>query len=30
MFDLIPWKKRDGKEIVSFRRELDNLLESAF
>jgi HSP20 family protein len=30
MFDLIPWRKREGKEIVGFRRELDNLFNRFF
>jgi len=30
MFDLIPWKRREGKEIVDFRRELDNLFNRFF
>ena len=30
MFDLIPWRNREGKEIVGFRRELDNLFNRFF
>lgn len=30
MFDLMPWKKRESKEIVGFRSELDRLFDRFF
>jgi HSP20 family protein len=30
MFDLMPWRKREGKDLVGFRSELDNLFNRFF
>ena len=30
MFDLMPWRKREGKDLVGFKNELDNLFNRFF
>jgi len=30
MFDLMPWRKREGKDLVGFKSELDNLFNRFF
>ena len=30
MFDLMPYRKRSGREMVSFRDEMDNLFNRFF
>jgi HSP20 family protein len=30
MFDLMPWRKREGKDLMGFRSELDNLFNRFF
>ena len=30
MFEMKPWKKAGGKEIIGFRREMDHLFDRFF